>query len=298
MKKIIFLMGVFMNELEVKIENLIYEVRGKQVMLDSDLARIYHCKNGTKEINQAVKRNINRFPSEFCFQLTNEEYTNLKSQIVTSKLSSHGGVRKLPFVFTEHGIIMLSSLIKSDIAIRTNIEVINAFIKMKNYLSNSLIEQNFYKNMLLDHDDRIKILENNFSDKRFSNEIFYEGEIYDAYSLLLDIINSAKKSIIIIDNYVSKELLDLLSNTKKNIIVYSKNINDSLINKYNSQYDNVTFKVDNRFHDRFIIVDNKDIYHSGASFKDLGKKCFAISKISDEEIINSLLSSLHLLCKV
>ena len=281
-----------MNDLEIKIEKLIYEVRGKYVMLDSDLARIYHCKNGTKEINQAVKRNINRFPKEFCFQLTEKEYANLKSQFVTSKSNGHGGVRKLPFVFTEYGIIMLSSVIKSEIAAKINVEVINAFVKMKNYLSNSLVEQNFYKNMLLDHDDRIKILENSFNSRMFSNEIFYEGQIYDAYSLLLDIINSAKKSIIIIDNYLSKGLLDLLSNTNKSIIVYSKNIDNDLINKYNSQYHNVTFKVDNRFHDRFIIVDKRIIYHSGASFKDLGKKCFAINKIVDKEIIDNLLSRL------
>lgn len=134
-----------MNELQVinnkKIESMIYEVRGKQVMLDSDLAKIYHCKNGTKEINQAVKRNINRFPPEFCFQLTEDEYLFLKSQFVTSKHKGRGGVRKLPYVFTEHGIIMLSSVIKSDIAAKTNVAIINAFVKMKSYISSNLIEQ-------------------------------------------------------------------------------------------------------------------------------------------------------------
>ena len=124
------------------------------------------------------------------------------------------------------------------------------------------------------------------------NEIFYDGEIYDAYSLLLKIIDTSKKSIIVIDNYVSKELLDVLSKTNKDITIYSKNIDNNLINKYNSQYSNVAFKMDNRFHDRFIIIDESEVYHCGASFKDLGKKCFAINKIKDEKMIKELLSRL------
>ena len=187
---------------------------------------------------------------------------------------------------------MLAGVLKSDLAIKMSLKIVDAFIKMKNYLSNSLLEQNFYKNMLLEHDDRIKILENNFNNKTFSNEIFYDGEIYDAYSLLLKIIDTSKKSIIVIDNYVSKEILDVLSNTNKDITIYSKNIDNNLISKYNSQYSNVTFKMDNRFHDRFIIIDESDVYHCGASFKDLGKKCFAINKIKDEKMIKELLSRL------
>ena len=148
-----------MNELQVidniKIEDMIYEVRGKQVMLDSDLAKIYHCKNGTKEINQAVKRNINRFPEEFCFQLSEDEYSLLKSQFVTSKNKGRGGVRKLPYVFTEHGVIMLSSVIKSDVAAKTNVAIINAFVKMKKYVSSNLLEQRFINNMVLEHDNDI-----------------------------------------------------------------------------------------------------------------------------------------------
>ena len=280
-----------MSDLEVKIEKLIYEVRGQKVMLDSDLAMLFEYE--TKQLNRQVARNIRRFPENYCFQLTQREYENLRCQIGTSSYgNNYGGRRYLPYVFTEHGVTMLAGVLKSDLAIKMSLKIVDAFIKMKNYLSNSLVEQNFYKNMLLDHDDRIKILENNFNSRMFSNEIFYEGQIYDAYSLLLDIINSAKKSIIIIDNYLSKGLLDLLSNTNKSIIVYSKNIDYDLINKYNSQYHNVTFKVDNRFHDRFIIVDKRIIYHSGASFKDLGKKCFAINKISDEKIIDDLLNRL------
>ena len=216
----------------------------------------------------------------------------MKFQSGTSSWNNYGGVRKLPYAFTESGVAMLSGVLHTEVAINTSILIMNAFVAMKNYLSNSLLEQNFYKNMLLDHDDRIKILENNFNNKTFSNEIFYDGEIYDAYSLLLKIIDTSKKSIIVIDNYVSKELLDVLSKTNKDITIYSKNLDNNLINKYNSQYSNVIFKMDNRFHDRFIIIDESDVYHCGASFKDLGKKCFAINKIKDEKMIKELLSRL------
>ncbi len=285
-----------MNEViekeDIKIEKMIYEVRGVQVILDSDLAILYECANGTKDINKAVKRNKERFPEEFYFQLTEEEYKNLKFQFGTSSWNNYGGVRKLPYAFTESGVAMLSGVLHTEVAINTSILIMNAFVVMKNYLSNSLLEQSFYKNMLLDHDDRIKILENNFNNKTFSNEIFYDGQIYDAYSLLLKIIDTSKKSIIVIDNYISKELLDVLSKTNKDITIYSKNLDNNLINKYNSQYGNVTFKIDNRFHDRFIIIDGSDVYHCGASFKDLGKKCFAINKIRDEKMIRELLSRL------
>ena len=288
-----------MNELQVidniKIEDMIYEVRGKQVMLDSDLAKIYHCKNGTKEINQAVKRNINRFPEEFCFQLSEDEYSLLKSQFVTSKNKGRGGVRKLPYVFTEHGVIMLSSVIKSDVAAKTNVAIINAFIKMKKYVSSNLLEQRFINNMVLEHDNDIKLLKESFSKfDSMSNEIFYEGQIYDAYSLLLDIINSSKESIIIIDNFANKKLFDLLSKTDKKVTVYSKNIDEELINKYMKQYNNVTLIHNDSYHDRFIIIDNKILYHCGSSFKDLGTKCFCISKIENQELIRDMLCSISL----
>lgn len=285
-----------MNELqikeEVKIENFIYEVRGMKVMLDSDIARLFNYE--TKQINRQVARNINRFPENYCFQLTEKEYISLRCQFGTLKSNSRGEHRKyLPYVFTEYGITMLAGILKSDFAVEMSLKIVDAFIAMKNYLSNSLIEQKFYKNMLLDHDSRIKLLENNFNNKTFSNEIFFDGEIYDAYSLLLKIINSAKKNIVIIDNYISSELLDMLCKTDKKIYIYSKNINNTLINKYNSQYHNITFKIDNRYHDRFIIIDGKEVYHCGASFKDLGKKCFCISKITDNDVINNLISRIE-----
>ena len=228
-----------MNELQaiknIRIEDYIYVIRGKQVMLDSDVARIYHVE--TKRINEAVKRNINRFPIDFCFQLTKEEVEvlSLRSQYATlNNSSNHRGqhYKYMPYAFTEHGVMMLSSLLKSEIAAKVNVAVINAFVNMKKYISSNLIEQRFINNMVLEHDERIKILESNFSNKTFSNEIFYEGQIFDAYYLLLNIFDSSKRSIIIIDNFADKELFKLLSRTKKKVIVYSKNIDDELIKKY------------------------------------------------------------------
>ena len=268
---------------------MIYEIRGTQIILDRDLAYLY--KTETRVINQIVKRNKDRFPEEFCFQLSDNEFENWKSQIVISN-SEKMSLRRRPHAFTEQGVAMMSALLKTDIAVKQSVAIINTFVMMRRFLSSNMLEQNFYKNKILEHDERIRLLEDNFSTKTVSNEIFFDGQIYDAYSLLLNIINSAKESIIIIDNYLSKELLDLLCETNKNIIVHSKNINDTLINKYSSQYYNVTFKIDNRFHDRFIIIDETDVYHSGASFKDLGKRCFCISKINDKDVINNLLSRL------
>ena len=146
--------------------------------------------------------------------------------------------------------------------------------------------------MVLDHDERIKLLESNFSNKTFSNEIFYEGQIFDAYYLLLKIFDSSKKSIIIIDNFTDKELFKLLSKTDKKVTVYSKNINSELVKKYRKQYDNITLIENDSFHDRFIIIDEENLYHCGSSFKDLGTKCFAINKIDNKELVNSLLSSI------
>ena len=288
-----------MNELEViddiKIKNMIYKVRGKEVMRDSDLAKLYQCKNGTKSINLAVKRHINRFPEDFYFQLTDEETKNIWFQIETKKASveTRGGKYNNPYVFTEQGVAMLASTLKTEIAERVSINIMRAFVTMRKYISNNLLEQKYYKEMLFRHDEEIKLLQNTFSKfDTISNELFFDGQIYDAYSLLLDIFSSSKKSIIIIDNYISKELLDVLSRTNKMITVYTKNMDNTLIKKYQSQYNNLTIKINSSFHDRFIIIDDKILYHSGASFKYLGKKCFAINKIDNMEMINDIKNKL------
>lgn len=267
------------------IENLIYEIRGKQVMLDSDLAKLYECKNGTKTVNLAVKRNINKFPKKYCFQLSENEYKNLKFQNETSSLNNYGGVRKMPFVFTEQGVAMLATVLKTPVADAVSMKIIDAFVYMRRYLSGVT-----GSNMLVNHEERILKLEeqfNKFSSKR--NTIIYEGKIYDAYSVMLDIFNEAKDEIIIVDNYVNKELLDILREVDKKIIVISNNMNNELIKKYESQYDNTQFVSNNPFHDRYIILDRKEVYASGMSLKDVGKKYSYINKIEESIFINELI---------
>lgn len=215
-------------EFNCNVENMIYEIRGVQVMLSADVAKLYQVE--TRRINEVIKRNIKRFPNTFCFQLTENEFYNLRSQFAISSENSHGGVRYLPYVLTEQGIMMLSGLLKSDIAVKVNVQIIDAFVKLRRYVSNSLINNE----MLLNHENRILKLENTFNkmqEKEKINTIFFEGQIFDAYALLLDIFEIAKEEIIIIDNYAGKELLKILKNVDKKIIIISKNIDDTLVKK-------------------------------------------------------------------
>ena len=209
-----------MNEIITNdIENLIYEIRGKQVMLSSDVAKLYHVE--TKRINEAVKNNPNKFPERFSFLLSNNEKNNLWSKFSTANISNMS--RSNPRVFTEQGVYMLATILKSKFATEITIRIMDTFTLMKKYISNSLIEQKYINSMVLKHDNEIKLLSkalNKFEGKARINTIFFEGQIYDAYSLLLDILNTSKKEIIIIDNYASKELLDILKNINKNIIIY------------------------------------------------------------------------------
>ena len=284
-----------MNEVMIdnlNIENMIYEIRGKQVMFNSDVARLYNVE--TKVLNQVIKRNINRFPEEFCFQIKDYELRdlNLRSHFVTSSWNKYGGVRYLPYILTEQGIMMLSGLLKSDIAVKVNVQIIDAFVKMRKYISTNLIEQKYINALVMKDNERINLLEESFlklEEKEKINHIFYEGQIYDAYSLLIDILSKAKEEVIIIDNYAGKELLDIIKDISIDIKIVSSNIDSTLKKKYESQYSNVTFINNNTFHDRFIIIDRKELYNSGASFKDLGKKCFYIGKIEDKEILNNIL---------
>ena len=260
------------------IKNLIYTIRGKQVMLDSDVAMLYHYE--TKKINQTVKRNINRFPEKFCFRLTKDEFEFMWSQIVTtSKLkdNKYRSAKYLPYVFTEQGIAMLSGLLKNEIAVQVSINIMDAFVEMRKILLSNgqvfdrlsnveykLLEQN---KVLTEHEEKFEKvfdeLQKNEKEE-FKQKIFFDGQIYDAYSLIIDIIKRAKNKILIIDNYI----LD--------------------IQKFNKQYPTLKIAYTNKFHDRFIVIDNKELYHCGASLKDLGKKCFAISKIEDIEYIEKI----------
>ena len=281
--------GGTMNEVITNnVENLIYEIRGKQVMLDSDLAKLYQCKNGTKTINQAVKRHINRFPERFCFQLTKEEYIFLKSQFGTANKTNMS--RMLPYAFTEQGVAMLSSVLRTEVAEQVSIKIMDAFVKMRHYIVNGNYRLNNIETKLLEHDTKINEIFNQF--KANNNHIFFEGEIYDAYSLLIDILREAKSEIIIIDNYAGKQLFDILKEIKTDIKIITKNIEEITYKKYKEQYKNIEIINNNKFHDRFIIIDKKILYHSGASFKDIGKKCFAINKIEDKIILNDILKKL------
>ena len=280
---------------DIKIENMIYEIRGKFVMLDSDLARLYGCKNGTKEINQAVKRNIDRFPDDFYFQLSEEEFEYLKSHFVTSSWNNYGGIRKIPHVFTEEGVAMLASVLKTEVASRVSVSIMRAFVKMRKIISLNNNYNDRISNLetkYIEHDSKIDTLFDKLSDKEKNNHIFFDGTIYDSYSFLMDILGKAKEEIIIIDNYAGKELFDILRNINVNIKIYSKNIDSVLIKKYNSQYNNITIINSDIYHDRFIIIDKSVLYHCGSSFKDLGKKCFGINRIEDTMVIESILNKL------
>jgi len=283
------------------IKNLIYNIRGKQVMLDSDVAMLYHYE--TKYINLAVRRNKERFPENFCFQLNETELANLRLQFATSSLEKekYGGRRYLPYVFTEQGIAMLSGLLKNKIAIQVSINIMNAFVEMRRFLLNNgqvftRLTNVEYK--LLEHDQKFNDIFNEFQKNKqenFKQKIFFEGQIYDAYSLIIDIIKLANEKILIIDNYIDDSILKMLTKKNKNVKVIiltsdKSNILKLDINKFNNEYPTLEVAKTNKVHDRFIVIDNKELYHIGASLKDLGKKCFAISKIEDIsyiEIINS-----------
>ena len=290
------------NKLEIQkeissneIKELIYNIRGKQVMLDSDVARLYHYE--TRRINETVKRNSERFPVEFCFQLTSKEYETLKSQIATSNV--RGGKRKLPYVFTEKGIIMLSGLLKNEIAIEVSIKIVEAFVEMKKFISSNgqLFERlTSVEYKLLEHDKKFdQVFEQLQHEENIKQKIFFEGQIYDAYSLIIDIIKKANKKILIIDNYIDESVLKML--TKKNkevevaILTSDKSKIEKIdIQKFNKEYPILKVAKANKFHDRFIVIDNKEMYHLGASIKDLGRKCFGINKIEDLDIVERFIN--------
>lgn len=281
-----------------KIENMIYEIRGKQVMLDSDLARLYQCKNGTKSINLAVKRHINRFPERFMFQLTEEETEQFGSRFQIETLNRNNqkqglNVKYLPYVFTEQGVAMLSSILRTEVAEEISIAIMDAFVSMRKYISSNLLEQKYINNMVLEHENEIKLLKNTFSAfKEKTNEIFFEGQIYDAYSKIVEIFKNAKNELIIIDAYADKSILDMICNIKTKVILITREnklLKDIDIKKYNEQYNNLNIIYSNDFHDRYFIVDRKIIYHSGTSVNYAGSKTFSLNKLEDKEILTLLI---------
>ena len=290
-----------MNEVvikdDIKIEDMIYEIRGKYVMLDSDLAVLYGCTNGTKDINKAVKRNIERFPESFMFQLTDEEYDALRFQIGTSKIK--GGRRYKPYVFTEQGVAMLSSVLHSEIAIKTSIVIMNAFTAMHHYLSDNMIVQKYINNMVIEHDYNIKLLQESFDkleqDKEI-DEIYFNGKAYDAYSKVLDIFSEAKKELIVVDRYTDKTFLDMIRNLDCNVILITSKrskLTKLDIEKYNQDYNNLTIYYDDTFHDRYFIIDRNKFYHSGNSINHIGYRKSGIDLLHDLSVKKVLINDIN-----
>lgn len=253
------------------IKNLIYTIRGKQVMLDSDVAMLYHYD--TKRINEAVKRNTERFPQSFCFQLEEEEVKSLRSQIATLNKSGRGQHRKyLPYVFTEQGIAMLSGLLRNEIAIQVSINIMDAFVEMRKFIATNSNIFNLSTRMehkFLEYDKKFDIVFNELQkdkETEFKQKIFFNGQIYDSYSLIIDIIKRAKNKILIIDNYIDDSILKMLTKKNKNVevvIFTSQNCNLTKldIKKFNLQYPSLKISYTNKFHDRFIVIDSKELYH-------------------------------------
>jgi phage regulator Rha-like protein len=277
---------------KVEIENRIFTIRGVQVMIDSHLAELYAVE--TKVFNQAVKRNIDRFPDAFRFQLTLEETVNLRSQIVTSSLE-HGGRRYLPYAFTEQGVAMLSAVLRSETAVKVSIQIIQAFVEMRKFISENAgifhrldkIEQK-----QLETDTKFEHVFMALENKELKPEkgIFFEGQVFDAYTFVADLVRSAERSIVLIDNYIDDSVLTLFTKRKKDVtlIIYTPKISKQLaldVEKYNQQYGLLQLKELKESHDRFIIVDDTQLYHIGASLKDVGKKWFAFSKMDTEVLL-------------
>ncbi|HXK48885.1 MAG TPA: ORF6N domain-containing protein [Clostridiales bacterium] len=287
-----------MEKFEESLKEKIYSIRGFQVMLDRDLAELYGVE--TRVLNQTVKRNLDRFPEEFCFLMTNVEFTEWRSQIVMSN-NLKVGLRWKPYVFTELGVAMLAGILKSEIAVKISIRIIQAFVEMRKFIqSNAQVFQRLDNMESKQSGMSLKLIETDKRvDKIFSlmesgeikpkQGILFDKQVFDAYKYVSDIVKSADKSILIIDNYVDDSVLTILSKRKKGVkaSIYTKKISAQLkldVKKFNGQYDPVeVVKFDNS-HDRFIVIDEKIIYHFGASLKDLGKKWFGYSKMEVEAV--------------
>jgi len=300
-----------MNEImavKKKIENMIYEIRGVQVMLDSGLALLYQVE--TKRINEAVSRNREKFPDRYTWVLDDDEYINLRSQSATANNKSIAMKRYNPRVFTEQGVAMLATILKSDIATKVSIAIMDTFVAMRHFIlenkdlyvsiNNMNNKIDYLNKKVIEYDDKFEELFSMFGNEYLLEKLYFEGQIYDAYSKLIEIMKSAKKELIVIDNYADKTLLDIISNLNVNVTIITKEkglLKELDIKKYNEEYHNLRVIYNNSFHDRFIFIDNKILYHCGASFKDLGHKCFAIQRLESEDIINNLKSKISLLVK-
>ena len=286
---------VFKNE--EKLTNLIYEVRGKQVMLDSDLAKLYQVE--TKRINESVKNNKDKFPERFSWKLTKEESKIFMVENFDHKVETRGGRYNCPRVFIEQGVAMLATIFKSKVVTQVSIAIMDAFVLMRKYISNNLIEQKYINNLVLEDHSRVNKLEETFQkfeEKRKVSDIYFDGQIYDAYSKILDIFNSAKEEIIIVDNYADKTLLDMVKDLHVKVTIITKKNNllkEHMIEKYNKEYHNLTVKYSNIFHDRYFILDNKVVYHCGASINRIGYKTFSITLVADQDVSQLLIDKIN-----
>ena len=293
------------NEIAVtSIENKIYMIRGQQVMIDRDIAVLYGVE--TRRLNEQVKRNAERFPEEFCFQLTREELESVMSQFATSPKSNmftgqDGGTRKLPYAFTEQGVAMLSAVLKSETAVKMSIQIMKAFVAMRKFmLVNAQIFQRLDKieRHQITTDSKIEELFDKMDKYKIDDTqgIFFQGQIFDAYSKFESFLAKAKKEIVLIDGYVDLSILERLAKKHKNVSVTiytdpKTKLTAQDIQKFNAQYPTLTVQYTNKMHDRFLIIDNTVLYHIGASLKDLGKKCFAF-EILDSSLIPTILKNL------
>ena len=271
------------------IEKMIYVIRDKQVMLDSDLAVLYQVETGA--LNRAVKRNISRFPEDFRFQLTKEEYQNLRCQTGISSFAqdenNYGGRRTLPYVFTEQGISMLASVLHSEAAIKVSIGIMRTFVEMRRFIANNAL--------LLERISNVELKQLEYQ-KQTDEKL---DQIFDAFSLIVSLIQKAEKEIVLIDGYVDIGTLNLLAKKNENvaIVMYTlkrTKLSQEDVNNFNSQYPLLEVRYTKVFHDRFLILDKKNVYHIGASLKDAGKKCFGISLIEDEGIVRDILQRLEI----
>ena len=271
------------------IEKMIYVIRDKQVMLDSDLAVLYQVETGA--LNRAVKRNISRFPEDFRFQLTKEEYQNLRCQTGISSFAqdenNYGGRRTLPYVFTEQGISMLASVLHSEVAIKVSIGIMRTFVEMRRFIANNAL--------LLERISNVELKQLEYQ-KQTDEKL---DQIFDAFSLIVSLIQKAKKEIVLIDGYVDIGTLNLLAKKNENVtvVMYTlkrTKLSQEDVNNFNSQYPLLEVRYTKVFHDRFLILDKKNAYHIGASLKDAGKKCFGITLIEDDGIVRDILQRLEI----
>lgn len=293
-----------MNDLVLNDENIktrIYEVRGVQVMLDRDLAKLYGCTNGTKDINKAVKRNIEKFPNDFYFQLTFEEASRFHFGTLNDNSNKRGSnIKYLPYAFTEQGVAMLSSFLKTENAAKVSIAIMRAFVVMRHYLIDNkdiYMSLNNINNKLIEHDKKFDIIFDKFKVKEEKELVFFNGQIFDAYSKIVDILKEAKNELIIVDGYADKKVLDIIKDLAVSVTLVVKPkslLKKDTLEKYSKQYNNLKVIYDDSWHDRYIIIDKRKIYHLGASLNYIGSKTFNVNKLEDEDVIQLLLDKLKI----